>query len=140
MSMLSNRRIVRIEWGDCDPAGIIFYPRYFEIVDASTVALFESALGMTKINFLKHYNFGGMPVVSTQARFIRPTRYGDDVAVDSTIVFGNSSFTVEHTFSLDGETACVCTEKRVWVVSDPTNPAVLRSQPIPAAVRGKFGV
>ena len=26
-------RTVRIEWGDCDPAGIIFYPRYFEIFD-----------------------------------------------------------------------------------------------------------
>ena len=130
--------IIRFE--HCDAAGIIFYPRYFEIVDASTVALFERALGMTKIRFLKHYNFGGMPVVATQARFIRPTRYGDDVAVDSTIAFGNSSFTVEHTFSLGGETACVCTEKRVWVVSDPANPTMLRSQPIPAAVRGKFGV
>ena len=28
--MLTNIRTVRIEWGDCDPAGIIFYPRYFE--------------------------------------------------------------------------------------------------------------
>ena len=28
--MLINRRTIRIEWGDCDPAGIVFYPRYFE--------------------------------------------------------------------------------------------------------------
>ena len=34
--MLVNRRIVRIEWGDCDPAGIVFYPRYFAMFDAST--------------------------------------------------------------------------------------------------------
>ena len=33
--------MVRIEWGDCDPAGIIFYPRYFEFFDAWTAALFE---------------------------------------------------------------------------------------------------
>ena len=32
----SNTRKVRIEWGDCDPAGIIFNPRYFEIFDAAT--------------------------------------------------------------------------------------------------------
>ena len=33
----------RIEWGDCDPAGIVFYPRYFEMFDGSTTALFSSA-------------------------------------------------------------------------------------------------
>lgn len=27
--MYVNRRRVTIEWGDCDPAGIVFYPRYF---------------------------------------------------------------------------------------------------------------
>jgi len=27
--MLTNRRDVRIVWGDCDPAGIVYYPRYF---------------------------------------------------------------------------------------------------------------
>ena len=45
VTALRNTRKVRIEWGDCDPAGIIFYPRYFEIFDASTSALFERALG-----------------------------------------------------------------------------------------------
>ena len=30
-----NVRTTRIEWCDCDPAGIIFYPRYFEIFDTS---------------------------------------------------------------------------------------------------------
>ena len=42
----THSRTVRIEWGDCDPAGIIFYPTYFRIFDNATAALFESALGM----------------------------------------------------------------------------------------------
>ena len=33
--MPSNARTVRIEWGDCDPAGIVFYPRYFAMFDHS---------------------------------------------------------------------------------------------------------
>ena len=41
--MLTNTRTTRIEWGDCDPAGIIFYPRYFEIFDVSTTMLIERA-------------------------------------------------------------------------------------------------
>lgn len=138
--MLTNRRTVRIEWGDCDPAGIIFYPRYIEIVDASTAALFERALGMTKIKFLKHYDFAGFPVVKTQARFIKPTRFGDDVIVESTISFGTSSFSVQHKFSLNGELMCECNETRVWVGRDPADPGRIVSRPIPAAVREKFGV
>ena len=41
--MFSNRRKVHIEWGDCDAAGIVFYPRYFAMFDASTHHLFEAA-------------------------------------------------------------------------------------------------
>ena len=96
VTTLSNSRKVRIEWGDCDPAGIIFYPRYFEIFDASTAALFERALGMTKFKQLKHFDFAGFPLVRTRAKFIRPTRFGDDVTVETTITFGRSSFEVAH--------------------------------------------
>ena len=39
--MLVNRRRLRIEWGQCDPAGIVFYPQYFIIFDSSTGWLFE---------------------------------------------------------------------------------------------------
>ena len=47
--MLINIRQVEIEWGDCDAAGIVFYPRYFAMFDASTAYLFEKATGMKKI-------------------------------------------------------------------------------------------
>jgi 4-hydroxybenzoyl-CoA thioesterase len=61
--MFSNTRTTRIEWGDCDPAGIIFYPRYFEIFDVSTTMLLERAIGMKKIEYLKAFDFLGHPVV-----------------------------------------------------------------------------
>ncbi|MGB8895453.1 MAG: thioesterase family protein, partial [Pseudolabrys sp.] len=85
MTTFSNTRTVRIEWGDCDPAGIIFYPRYFEIFDASTALLFERSLGMTKFQMFKNLEFGGFPLVRTRARFLKPTRFGDDVTVESKI-------------------------------------------------------
>ena len=74
---LRNSRRVRIEWSYCDPAGIVFYPRYFEIFDASTAALIERALGLTMFQSLKTFDFAGYPLARTRARFIRPTRYGD---------------------------------------------------------------
>ena len=135
--ILTNTRQVRIEWGDCDPAGIIFYPRYFEIFDASTARLFEQALGMTKYQQLKSMDFAGYPLVRTRAKFIKPTRFGDDVTVDTKIAFGRTSFEIEHRLSLGGETCVECSEKRVWVVRDAEGR--LKSHPVPEAVREKFG-
>ena len=62
--MLTNTRTVRIEWGDCDPAGIIFFPNYFRMFDHSTAMLFEAALGMTKFEMFKRLEFAGYPLVA----------------------------------------------------------------------------
>jgi 4-hydroxybenzoyl-CoA thioesterase len=136
MTRFTNTRTVRIEWGDCDPAGIIFYPRYFEIFDASTALVFEAALGMTKSRMFKELEFSGFPLVRTDAHFLKPTRFGDDVTVESTITFGRSSFEIEHRLSRDGETCATCCEKRVWTVRNADGG--LKSHPVPAEVRAKF--
>jgi 4-hydroxybenzoyl-CoA thioesterase len=134
---LSNTRTVRIEWGDCDPAGIIFYPRYFEIFDASTSALFERAMGMKKIDMLKSFDIAGFPLARTRARFLKPTRFGDDVTVDTSVKFGRASFEIEHRLSLQGETCVECSETRVWVICDPASGGI-KSHPIPKEVLAKF--
>jgi 4-hydroxybenzoyl-CoA thioesterase len=136
MTAFTNRQTVRIRWGDCDPAGIIFYPRYFEIFDAATAALFERALGITKFEMFKAYEFAGWPLVQTHARFLKPTRFGDDVMVDSSVKFGRSSFEVDHRLSLGGELCVECQEKRVWIVRDAVGG--IKSHPVPPAVLAKF--
>jgi 4-hydroxybenzoyl-CoA thioesterase len=133
--MLSNIRTTRIEWGDCDPAGIVFYPRYFEIFDTSTTMLVERATGMKKIEYLKAYDLAGHPVVETRARFRIPTRFGDEVEIETKLVScGRSSFKLEHRLTFAGALAVEGTETRVWVGRDPGDPARMRSQPIPAEV------
>jgi 4-hydroxybenzoyl-CoA thioesterase len=133
--MLTNTYRTRIEWGDCDPAGIIFYGRYFDIFDAATTQMLERALGMKKIEYLKAYDFCGHPLVATRGRFLRPTRYGDDVEVASAVVeCGRSSFKIEHRLSLAGTLAVEGYETRVWAVRDPADPKGMRSQPIPAEI------
>jgi 4-hydroxybenzoyl-CoA thioesterase len=132
----TNTRNVRIEWGDCDPAGIIFYPRYFEIFDASTAALFEHALGITKFEMFKTLEFSGWPLVRTQARFLKTTRFGDDVTVESSVTFGRTSFDIEHRLSLKGELCAAGSEKRVWTLRDAEGR--LKSHPVPDAVLAKF--
>jgi 4-hydroxybenzoyl-CoA thioesterase len=138
--MFTTTRTTRIEWGDCDPAGIIFYARYFDIFDVSTTMLLEGALGMTKIAYLKAYNFLDHPLVETRARFLLPTRFGDEVAVETAVkACGRSSFKVEHrVIKDDGALAVEGFETRVWVVRDPAEPRRMRAQPIPADVAARL--
>jgi 4-hydroxybenzoyl-CoA thioesterase len=137
--MLTNARTVRIEWGDCDPAGIVFYPRFFAMFDASTTALFERALGMTKYKFIEHYGIIGYPMVDTRARFIVPAKFGDDVVIESTIKeFRRSSFDVEHRLMNGGALAVEGFETRVWAARDPSDPARVKSVPLPEEVIARF--
>ena len=78
--MLTSRRKIFIEWGDCDPAGIVFYPRYFEWFDACTAALFALA-GYPKQELLKAHGIA-IPIVDTRSRFLIPSRFGDEVTVE----------------------------------------------------------
>jgi 4-hydroxybenzoyl-CoA thioesterase len=137
VTALRNSRQLRIEWGDCDPAGIVFYPRYFAMFDACTAALFERALGVSRRRQLKDYDFVGYPLVRTRARFLKPTRHGDDVVIDTHISFARASFDIEHRLSLSGETCVECSEKRVWVVRDAVT-GDIKSHPLPEAVLRRF--
>jgi 4-hydroxybenzoyl-CoA thioesterase len=137
--MLTNVRNTRIEWCDCDPAGIIFYPRYFEIFDTSTTVLIEHALGVNKIDYLRAYDFIGYPLVEARARFRLPTRFGDEVAIETALVeCGRSSFKIEHRLSKAGALMAEGFETRVWAVRHPDDPKRIKSQPIPPEVLARF--
>ena len=130
--MPSHARTVRIEWGDCDPAGIVFYPRYFAMFDHSTTLLIERALGMSKHQLQAAHEFAGYPVVANRARFLLPTRFGDDVVIETSLTaVRRSSFDLTHRLSLDGALAVEGFESRVWVVRDPARPGRFKAQPIP---------
>ncbi len=137
--MLIYKRPLRITWGDCDPAGIVYYPRYFEMFDESTTEMFEHALGMTKYKFLEAYNFAGYPMVDTRAKFSIPNRFGDDVVIETTIAeFRKSSFDIQHKLMKEGQLSVECTETRVWVARDPADSSRIKSAPIPQAVIERF--
>ena len=133
--MLTSRHQVTIEWGDCDPAGIVYFPNYFTYFDASTNALFRRALGCNKYEMLKRYGIVGIPLVDVGARFIVPSTFGDVVTIESRVAeVRRSSFRMLHRL-LKGDTLAVeGTETRVWAGRDPGNPEKLKGMPIPAEV------
>lgn len=136
--MLINRKKIYIEWGDCDPGGIVYFPRYFEYSDACTHALFE-CVGLPKTQMLKTYGIAGIPLVEARARFLVPSQFGDTVVVESCVSeWGRSSFSVHHKLFKGDVLAVEVFEKRVWVARSAYGPARFKGQAIPQEVKERF--
>jgi|SRR5271168_2683215 len=136
--MLVNRKRIQIEWGDCDPAGIVYFPRFFEYFDACTNALFERA-GLPKHEMIEKYKILGIPLVEARATFIVPSSFGDRVEVESCVTeWGKSSFSVQHKLFRGEILAVEGFEKRVWTVRAAGEPKRIYGQAIPADVIEKF--
>lgn len=136
--MLINRKTIHIEWGDCDPAGIVYFPRYLEYFDNCTAALFERA-GLPKHEMIKIHGIAGIPMVDMRVRFLVPSRFGEDVTIESSVIeWRNSSFDVQHKL-LKGEILAVeCLETRVWTVRSAGDPDKLQSKPVPPEIINRF--
>jgi 4-hydroxybenzoyl-CoA thioesterase len=80
--MLVHRRNFRIEWSQCDPAGIVFYPQYFILFDAAAGQLFERT-GLSASGIRKRYGIVGFPLVEAGAKFLAPCRFDDEVALET---------------------------------------------------------
>jgi 4-hydroxybenzoyl-CoA thioesterase len=133
------RRTLAVEWGHCDPAGIIFHPRFLEYFDWNTALLFESATGHSKAKMREVFGLGGLAVAEIQVKFLRPATFGDTMEIVSSITaLGKSSFQLQHSVLINGELCVDCTQTRVWCVPNPSNPRQLKSQPLPAAVVAKL--
>ena len=136
--MFVNRREVQIQWGDCDPANIVYYPRYFAMFDDSTSTLFEVA-GFSKQDLVRKYGLVGIPMVDTRAKFYIPSTYGDWITIETKIEsIKRSSFEVKHNVYKDEALAIEGFETRVLVGRDPDNPDKLKSAPFPAEMVAKF--
>jgi len=137
--MLIHRKEIHIEWGDCDPFGIVFFPRYFEYFDACTNALFHRATGFEKAEMLRHYKIAGIPLVHASCNFLAPSSFGDVVQVDSCVTrWGTSSFSLSHKLFRGGTLAVEGIEKRVWTVRLPGDAREIKGQAIPREVIDKF--
>jgi 4-hydroxybenzoyl-CoA thioesterase len=136
--MFVNRRDVQIQWGDCDPANIVYYPRYFSMFDDSTSVLFETA-GFSKQDLVHKYGLVGIPMVDTRAKFYIPSTYGDWITIETKIEsIKRSSFEVKHNVYKGEDLAIEAFETRVLVGRDPNNPEKLKSAPFPAEMVAKF--
>lgn len=128
---------VQLHWGDCDPAGIVFYPTYFRWFDAATWSLFASVGYPAKR--MRAENLA-MPLVAAECKFKSSAGQQDRAEVRSRIVrWGGKSFVVRHeVVREDGTLLATGSETRVWgrYTEGPGTP--LKGLPIGAELKALF--
>lgn len=128
---------VRIQWGDTDPARIVFYPNYFRWFDAACHGLLDE-LGYNT-NQMVDQGLSGMPIVEAHAEFKRPGLYYDSIDVEAHAAeIKEKSVRFDYTVTRDGELLLTGHEVRVMTRQHPDDPKRLQAIPIPADLRAKL--
>lgn len=125
-----------VEFGDCDPAGIVFYPNFFRWMDAAAHHYFR-AMGLPPWRDLEaRTGVLGTPLVDASARFVRPASYGDAIAVETAIdEWRGKSFVLSHIIRRGADVLVEGREVRIFARKHPDDPTRIVAVPIPEDLR-----
>ena len=128
-----------IDWADCDPAGIVFYPQFFRMMNVGMHKMFEH-VGLPFRDLIAKFGTSGVPMLDVHATFKSPARFGDKVRLESEITeWRNKTFLVRHVLKLGDRVIFEGNEVRAWAVPDATAANGIRAVPIPAELKALFG-
>jgi 4-hydroxybenzoyl-CoA thioesterase len=129
---------VRVGWGDCDPAGIVFYPNFFRWFDDATAHLF-AMLGIPLPELQARYGTLGVPLLEASAKFAAPARPQEEIEVRSRVVAVNTkTFELRHEIFRGATQLLEGREVRVWAFADASRPRGMRAESIPAEVAARL--
>ena len=112
---MTYQRTIPIEFNHCDPTGIVFYPRYFEMTNSMIENFFADVVGRSFASMHSGAQ-NGVPTVSIVAEFVAPSRLGDKVLFALQIAkLGRSSVTVTIEGRMAEELRMRATLTLVWI-------------------------
>jgi 4-hydroxybenzoyl-CoA thioesterase len=124
--MTAYQREVLVRFAHCDPGGIVFYARYFEMINGVVEDWFEDALEASFSGLLFHRNLA-TPTVRFEVDFTNRSIMGDRLTFSTVVTrFGNSSFDLHHEVSCRGELRMQVYQTLIF-----TSANTEKSQPIP---------
>lgn len=111
---MSYARDFTVQFGQCDPAGIVFYPRYFEMLNATVEAFFAEGLGHSFARI--HIEEGcGVPTAHLDVDFHAPSRLGEVLTFTLRVRrIGGSSATFETLVTCGAEKRLTVRQVIVW--------------------------
>lgn len=135
MSKTHIHRVV-IQFGDCDPAGIVFFPNYLRWMDESSLAFFMACGVPPWRELVKTRGIVGTPLLSIHTRFVKSATYGEAIEVHTSIEEWHAkTFKHRHLVMRGDELICEGTEVRAFVHRDAHDPDRLRAMPIPEDIK-----
>jgi 4-hydroxybenzoyl-CoA thioesterase len=135
MSKIHTTKIT-VEFGDCDPAGIVFYPNFFRWMDAASLHFFR-AMGIPSWRELEAKSgIIGTPIVDVFARFLRTASYGDAIDVETTICeWRGKSFVFSHVIRRGGDILVEGQEVRIFARRHPEDATRIQAVAAPESIR-----
>jgi 4-hydroxybenzoyl-CoA thioesterase len=125
---------VHVEFGDCDPARIVWFPNFFRWIDAASRHFFIQCGVPPWHETAKTMGLIGTPLVDTQASFIRTASYGDVLTIHTSITeWRNKSFVQNYRILRDNEEIMTCNEVRIFAADKEGGG--IRALPVPESIR-----
>lgn len=134
----------RVEFGDCDPARIVWFPNFFRWIDAASRHFFVQCGVPPWHETERTLGIIGTPLVDTHAKFIKTVSYGDVLQIHTSVAeWRGSSFVHRHRMLRDkpagvaGEPDLImeCDEVRVFAARVPGEATAIKAVPAPTDIR-----
>jgi 4-hydroxybenzoyl-CoA thioesterase len=135
---VSKRHVHRVDvqFGDCDPAGIVFFPHFNRWMDQASLAFFMAHGVPPWRELVKTRGIIGTPLLEIHTRFVKPATYGQTLEVLTTVdEWRAKTFLHRHVITRDGELLCEGTELRAFCIRHPDDPDRIKAIPVPEDIR-----
>ncbi len=127
---------VEIMFGDCDPAGIVFFPNYSKWMDASSLNFFVKCGVPTWRELVKTTGIIGTPLLQINTKFMRTATYGERIQVHTSIHEWREKVVIQKHVVMRGDTVlCEGFETRAFCIKHPEDPDRIKAIPVPADIK-----
>ena len=116
---------IPIRFSHCDPAGYVFFPRFFEMLQSVCEDWFTEQLGQNFSEMIIQHKIG-QPTAYTECQFIKPCLLGENL--DLAIIldkFGTSSLHLRFIGTVDGEIRLVARSVQVVISLNNGRPVLI---------------
>ena len=127
---------VAVQFGDCDPAGIVFFPNFSRWMDAASLAFFMQCGVPPWRELVKTRGIVGTPLLEIHTKFIKAVTYGETITITTHVEeWREKVFVQMHRVTRGDDLICEGREVRAFVRRDPNDPERLRAIAVPEDIR-----
>ena len=129
---------IPVTFGDCDPAGIVFFPNFSKWMDAASLHFFVQCGVPPWRELVKTTGIIGTPLLEINTKFMRTATYGETLQVHTCIKEWRDKVFIQHHQVMRGEVLlCEGFETRAFCIRHPDDPDRIKAIPIPEDIRAR---